>query len=336
VIGQKKGGEMKKISILIMEQSLPSGIVSFLDVFKMAGAAWDKSRGFAVNSLFDIEIVSVDGNPVRYSRSIEIKPDKAISDLITTDLILVPSSGYDISTLGPYPRKMTDWLARHHGRGTKIAAGCTGVFLLAEAGLLDGRPATTHWGYVDLFRQRYPRVLMNPNQMITHDSQLFCAGGGSAGIDLCLHLIEGYCGRKVANRCAKLLLLERGRAVQPCFAGFHPSKHHQDPQIIKAQNWIETHCARPVCIDDLAALVGMGLRNFKRRFKNATGDSPLVYVQKTRVASAKTLLEKKSIGIQDIARQVGYDDIGFFRKVFARYVGISPSVYRQKFNRHCS
>ena len=326
---------MKKISILILEQSLPSGIVSFVDVFKMAGAVWDKSRGVAVNPLFDIEIVSIDGKPVHYSRSLEIKPDKAICDVKTTDLIMVPSSGYDINTLGPYPRKMTDWLARHHAKGTRIAAGCTGVFLLAEAGILDGKMATTHWGYVDLFKQRYPRVLMNPDQMITEDTHLFCAGGGSAGIDLCLYLIEGCCGRKVANRCAKLLLLERGRDVQPSFAGFHPSKQHQDPEIIKAQNWIETHSSHAVCIDDLASLVGMGLRNFKRRFKNATGDSPLVYVQKLRVESAKTMLEKKSTGIEDIARQVGYDDIGFFRKVFARYVGISPSLYRQKFNRHC-
>jgi transcriptional regulator GlxA family with amidase domain len=326
---------MKKISILILEQSLPSGIVSVLDVFKMAGSVWDKTRGFAVNPLFDIEIVSIDGKPVRYSRSLEIKPDKSIFDVKTTDLVMVPSSGYDINTLGPYPGEMTDWLAHHHVRGTRIAAGCTGVFLLAEAGILDGRLATTHWGYVDLFRQRYPHVLMNPDQMITEDSNLFCAGGGSAGIDLCLYLIERCCDRKIANRCAKILLLERGRDVQPSFAGFYPPMHHQDPQIIRAQNWIETHFSHTFCIDDLASLVGMGLRNFKRRFKNATGDSPLVYVQKLRMESAKTMLEKKSTGIEDIARQVGYDDIGFFRKVFARYVGISPSLYRQKFNRHC-
>lgn len=325
---------MKKISILILEQSLPSGIVSFVDVFKMAGAVWDKSKGFTVKPLFDLEIVSIDGKPVHYSRSIEIKPDKAISEVEITDLIMVPSSGYDIATLGPYPGEMTDWLAHHHDNGTRIAAGCTGVFLLAEAGILDGRLATTHWGYVDLFRHRYPQILMNPDQMITGEDNIFCAGGGSAGIDLCLFLIEGYFGRKVANRCAKILLLDRGRDVQPAFAGFHPLKNHQDSQIVKAQNWIETHSSHPFCIDDLASLVGMGLRNFKRRFKNATGDSPLVYVQKLRVESAKTMLEKKSIGIEDIACQVGYDDIGFFRKVFARHVGISPSLYRQKFNRH--
>ncbi|MBA3010453.1 MAG: helix-turn-helix domain-containing protein [Proteobacteria bacterium] len=322
---------MKKISILILEQSLPSGIVSFADVFKMAGAAWDKSKGFTVNPLFDVEIVSIDGKPIRYSRYLEIKPNKSISEVESTDLILVPSSGYDIASLGSYPRVLTDWVADHHERATQIAGGCTGVFLLAEAGILNGRTATTHWGYADLFRKRYPGVRINPEKILTRDGNVFCSGGGSAGIDLCLYLIEQECGAKVANRCAKILLLERGRDIQPSFAGFHPRKKHGDSEIVTAQTWIEAHSSHNFCMADVASRVGMSLRNFKRRFKNATGESPLVYMQKLRMEAAKNMLEKKRTGIEEIANQVGYDDIGFFRKVFARYVGVSPSIYRQKF-----
>lgn len=323
---------MKKISILILEQSLPSGIVSFVDVFKMAGAMWDKSKGFVVNPLFDVEIVSIDGKPIQYSTALWMKPDKSISEVETTDLIMVPSSGYDITTLGPYAREMTDWLACQNDRGTWIAGGCTGVFLLAEAGILKGKTATTHWGYVDLFREKYPDIQMNSDKIMTRDDTVFCSGGGSAGIDLCLYLIERFSGQKVANRCAKILLLERGRHVQPSFANFYPQKTHQDLEIIKAQNWIEAYASDPFLVDDVASHVGMSLRNFKRRFKNATGESPLVYMQKLRIEAAKNMLEKKSTGIEEIANQVGYDDIGFFRKLFARYVGVSPSLYRQKFN----
>ncbi len=323
---------MKKISILILEQSLPSGIVSFGDVFKMAGAMWDKFKGFTVKPLFDVEIVSIDGKPVQYSRYLSIKPDKSISEVENTDLIMVPSSGYDIDSLGSYPRKMTDWLGYHNDKKTQIAGGCTGVFLLAESGILNGKIATTHWGYADMFREKYPEIRINPDKMMTQDDNIFCSGGGSAGIDLCLYLIEKYCGQKVANRCAKILLLERGRDIQPFFGNFYSQKNHQDLEILKAQNWIETYASRPFLVDDVASHVGMSLRNFKRRFKNATGESPLVYMQKLRIEAAKNMLEKKSTGIEEIANQVGYDDIGFFRKLFARYVGVSPSLYRQKFN----
>jgi transcriptional regulator GlxA family with amidase domain len=296
---------LKKISILILEQSLPSGIVSFVDVFKMAGAMWDKTKGFVVNPLFDVEIVSVDGKPLHYSRCLEIKPDKSILEVENTDLIMVPSSGYDIDTLGPYPREMKEWLGYHNDKGTRIAGVCTGAFLLAEAGILKGKIATTHWGYVDLFRKRYPDIHINPDRIMTEDDNTFCSGGGSAGIDLCLYLIEKFCGKKVANRCAKLLLLERGRDIQPSFAIFHPQKNHQDPDIVRAQNWIEAYSFHNFLVDDVASHVGMSLRNFKRRFKNATGDSPLVYMQKLRIEAAKICLKKNPRGLRKLRTKWG-------------------------------
>ena len=323
---------MKKISVLIMEQSLPSGIIGVLDIFKMAGACWDKSTGFGLKKLFDVEIVSVDGKPLSYSNTFIFKPDKSIDEVTESDLIIVPSSGYSPETLCGYSDKLIDWLRFHHEKGTHIAGGCTGAFVLAEAGILDGRFATTHWGYADLFRERFPEVLLTTDKMITEDGNVFCSGGGSAGIDLCLHLLERYCGQTVANRCAKILLLERGRETQKPFSIFHKKKTHNDADIIKAQNWIDQYYDNTFQIDDLSSHVGMSLRNFKRRFKSATGDSPLVYIQKLRIEVAKKILESKTSGIEEIANHVGYDDVGFFRKLFLRYAGVSPSVYRRKFN----
>ncbi len=323
---------MRKIAILALEQSMPMAIVSLVDILKMAGAMWDKSTGFKVKPLFDVKIVSIDGKPIQYSNYLQICPDKAIADSHDFDLVMIPSAGYDVDTFFSYPPEMIEWLRDHNAKGKLIAGGCTGVFLPAEAGILDGRHATTHWSFADLFKKKYPEVLLHPKKIITEDKNIFCSGGGSAGMDLCMHLIAKHCGQKVANRCAKILLLERGRCNQSPFAVFHTQKAHKDSDIIRAQKWIESCFYDSFQVDDVAAYVGMGLRNFKRRFKNATGDSPLVYIQKMRIEAAKHILENDGMGIEQVASQVGYEDVGFFRKLFGRYVGISPSAYRQKFN----
>ena len=150
-------------------------------------------------------------------------------------------------------------------------------------------------------------------------------------MDMCLYIIEQHYGQKVANRCAKIFLLERGRKSQSPYVISHIKKNHQDEQIIKAQNRIEKNFNKDLKVNDIAAYIGMSLRNFKRRFKIATGESPLVYIQKCRIEAAKKILENNSSGIEEIANKVGYDDVGFFRKLFTRHVGLSPCLYRQKF-----
>lgn len=324
---------MKKISILMLEQSMPTAIVSFTDLFQMACFLWDDSPDATLNSPFDIELVSKDGKPIKYSKHVEIKPDRGISEVNRTDLIMVPSSGYDMNTIGSYPRETLDWIKFHNQNGTDIAGVCTGVFLLAEAGILDGKRTTTHWALADWFQKKYPKTILTPEKIITEDGNIFCSGGGSAGFDLCLHLIEKYCGHKIATRCAKILLLERCRDVQTPFEMFNYQKNHRDSDIIKAQEWIENCYPKNCHIDDIAAHVGMSIRNFKRRFKKATGDSPLVYLQRLRIDAAKDILEKRNSNIEEIAHQVGYDDMGFFRKLFVRHTGVSPSIYRQRFKR---
>jgi len=323
LIGQYGEVKMDKVSILILEQSVPTGIVSFVDIFKMASA---------YSKRFKIEIVSVDGKPIRYSNYLEITPDKSVEQALYTDLILIPSSGYSAKTFGSYPAPVMEWLKNQNGKKTCIAGCCTGVFVLAEAGLLKNKKATTHWAYANHFMKIYPDVDLFSDKIITEDGNIFCSGGATAGIDLCLYLIEKYCGKKTATRCAKNLLIERGRDTQKPFEIFKNCKKHQDFDIKKAQNWIEKYFNNNFQLDDVSSHVGMSIRNFKRRFKIATGDPPLVYIQKLRVDIAKNLLENRSSAIDEIARKVGYDDVGFFRKLFTRHTGISPSLYRQKFN----
>ena len=323
---------MKTIAILILDQTLPSGVAGITDIFKLAGAHRDLKKGFRLKTLFDVKIVSTDGKPVRLLNSFIVEPHGPVESVSNPDLIIVPSSGYVPSKLGNYPENIKAWLRFHHSKKRDIASGCTGAFVLAEAGILDHRLATTHWGYAAYFRKKYPLVRLRSDMMITEDKNLFCSGGGSAGIDLVLHLIERYNGMETANYCAKLLLLERNRTTQMPFSVFHEKKNHQDAQMAKAQETIERRYGENLSIDALSDDVGMSLRNFKRRFKNATGDPPLVYIQKFRVEMARKLLETGNLSIEEISGKVSYDDVGFFRRLFHRHTGISPTEYRRKFN----
>jgi transcriptional regulator GlxA family with amidase domain len=314
---------MKKISVLILEQSVLTGIVSLMDIFKMAGGYSGKK--------FNVEIVSSDGKPIKDSNVFQITPDRPATEVSETDLIIIPSSGFRKRDLGSYPVETLDWLRKHFEKGTKIAGCCTGVFMLADSGILNNKKATTHWAYADLFRKRYPGTELISDNIITEDGNILCSGGASSVVDLYLFLIERYRGKKIATKCAKNIVFERGRHIQTPFENFRHQKKHKDSDIIKAQGWIDRYFNKEFQIDDISNFVGMSIRNFKRRFKNATGDSPLVYIQKLRVEAAKNLLETTSSAIDEVARNVGYDDVGFFRKLFARYAGINPGLYRQKF-----
>lgn len=323
---------MKNITLLVLEESTLTGITAVMDIFQLAGVRLDETADLNNSPLFNIELVSTDGKPVHFSNSITITPHKSINEVESTDLIIIPSSGYKSGVIRNHSARLSDWLKYHGQKGTLMAGICTGVFLLAEAGLLDNRLATTHWAFASWFKEKYPDVIFRPEKLITEDEQFFCSGGGSAGFDLCLFLIEKFYNADTANQCAKLLLIERGRDMQTPYEVLRFKKQHQDSDILKAQNRIEDSYSENIVIDNLASHVGMSIRNFKRRFKLATGDTPIVYAQKLRVEAAKKALEFETNRIDDIASSVGYDDVGFFRKLFIRHTGISPTDYRQKYN----
>lgn len=323
---------MKNITLLVLEESTLTGITAVMDIFQLAGVRLNETEDLNNSPLFNIELVSTDGKPVRFSNAITITPHKSINEVDSTDLIIIPSSGYKSGIIRNHSAKLSDWLKYHGKKGTVMAGICTGVFLLAEAGLLDNKIATTHWAFSSWFKEKYPNVIFRPEKLITENEQFFCSGGGSAGFDLCLFLIEKFYTADTANQCAKLLLIERGRDMQTPYEVLQFKKQHQDIDILKAQNRIEDSFSENIVIDNLASHVGMSIRNFKRRFKLATGDTPIVYTQKLRVEAAKKALEFEIDRIDDIASRVGYDDVGFFRKLFIRHTGISPTDYRQKYN----
>jgi transcriptional regulator GlxA family with amidase domain len=205
------------------------------------------------------------------------------------------------------------------------------VGLVAATGLLDGKRATTHWGLADRFREKYPDVKWMPELMVTEDRGMYCGGGMHAALDLTLYLVEKFCGHEVAIQSAKAMLIETPRAWQAGFAIVPLKTQHNDDSISSAQEWLHENFHKTFPLQAPARRVGMSPRNFVRRFKDATGDSPLLYVQKLRISAAKRLLEGRHRSMQEISDAVGYKDVAFFRKLFQRHTGLSPSAYRQQF-----
>jgi transcriptional regulator GlxA family with amidase domain len=208
---------------------------------------------------------------------------------------------------------------------------CSGVSLLAEAGLLDGRMATTHWGLVEAYRRRFPAVDWQPDDIVTEDGGVYCGGGVYSALDLALYLVEKHCSRQVALECARSLLIEMPRDCQAGFAVLPVGSRHADDAVRRAEAWIRQHCREEIRFEALAKQLGMSPRNFIRRFKNATGLAPVDYLQRLRVRAARRMLEDGDTNVQEVSVAVGYADPAFFRSIFKRHTGLAPVAYKKKF-----
>jgi transcriptional regulator GlxA family with amidase domain len=322
---------MIDVTIFFPDQTFSSTATGPMEVFRTAGTLWNSFTGSKPCPEFHVTTVSVDGRAVDCDGPIRIEPNKSITDIRKTDLIFIPSTGIGIEDVVERNAPVVPWLLRWHERGVPIASVCSGVGLVAAAGMLDGKRATTHWSLAERFRQKYPNVRWMPELMVTEDHGFYCGGGVNAALDLSLYLVERFCGHDVAMQSAKALLIEMPRAWQAGFSIVPLKTEHSDESISRAQEWLHKNFAQSFPLEAPAARVGMSLRNFVRRFKQATGDSPLIYLQKLRVAAAKRLLESDHRSMQEISDAVGYQDVVFFREIFQRHTGVSPSAYRQKF-----
>jgi len=322
---------MIDVTVLFLDGTFSSTAIGPMEVFRHTGELWNTFTGTPVAAPFRVTTASVNGRAVSCDGAIQIRPETSLSAVRKTKLIFIPSTGPSLDDVVERNAAVVPWLKRWHKRGAVIASVCSGVGLVAAAGLLDGRRATTHWGVVDQFRQKYPKVRWMPELMVVEDGPFYTGGGVNAALDLSLYLVENFCGHDVAMQTAKALLIETPRAWQAGF-GIVPLKtEHSDESISSAQDWLHQNFHRNFPLESPAQQVGMSLRNFVRRFKHATGDSPLTYLQKLRVAAAKRLLENDHRTMQEISNAVGYEDVAYFRSLFQRHTGVSPSAYRQRF-----
>jgi len=322
---------MVDVTVLFLKETFSSTAVGPMEVFRHAGTLWNILTGKSQHPYFQVTTASADGRLVECDGPIYIKPMAAIRDVRKTDLIFIPTTGLGIDDVVERNAPVVPWLKRWHKRGAAIASVCSGVGLVAETGMLDGKRATTHWALAERFREKYPKVKWMPELMVTEDRGFFCGGGVHAALDLSLYLVEKFCGHEIALESSKALLIETPRAWQAGFAVIPLKTEHNDEAISLAQDWLHENFHRTFPLDAPARRAGMSLRNFVRRFKEATGDSPLAYLQKLRVAAAKRLLENDHRSMQEISDAVGYQDVAFFRSLFQRHTGVSPSAYREKF-----
>jgi transcriptional regulator GlxA family with amidase domain len=322
---------MIDVTVLILDGTFSSTAVGPMEVFRHTGIIWNDFAGRERAPRFRVTTASANGRAVHCDGPLFIQPMAAMAEIRKTELIFLPSTGPSLNDIVERNGRVVPWLRRWHKRGAAIASVCTGVGLVAASGLLDGKRATTHWGVAPSFRKKFPKVKWMPEMMVTEDRGFYCGGGVNASLDLSLYLVERYCGHEVAMQTAKALLIETPRAWQAGF-GIVPLKtEHSDDAISGAQEWLHKNFHRSFSLEAPARAVGMSLRNFVRRFKQATGDAPLIYLQKLRVAAAKRLLESDHRGVQEISEAVGYQDVAFFREIFERHTGASPSAYRRRF-----
>jgi transcriptional regulator GlxA family with amidase domain len=322
---------MIEVTVVFLDETFSSTATGPMEVFRHAGSLWNYLTGKRATPRFRVTTASADGRAVRCDGNIRIQPDVAITAIRKTKLIFIPTTGINVENVVERNAPVVPWLRRWHKRGAAIASVCSGVGLIAATGMLDGKRATTHWGLADRFREKYPNVRWMPELMVTEDRGFYCGGGVHAALDLSLYLVEKFCGHDVAIQTAKALLIETPRAWQSGFAIVPLKTEHSDDSISSAQEWLHQNFHRDFPLDALARRVGMSVRNFVRRFKQATGDTPLIYLQKLRISAAKRLLESDHRTMLEIGHAVGYEDVAFFRELFERHTGVAPSAYRKSF-----
>ncbi|MCG8537730.1 MAG: helix-turn-helix domain-containing protein [Pseudomonadales bacterium] len=324
---------MIKVVILGFEYAFATAVTGVVDLLSTAGTAWNFFQGKSLAPKFEVRLASRDGQAIQCLNAMTLQAHCSFADIGQADVIMVPSIGGQVDVALRRNPDMVTLLQHYYDQGCLITSNCTGAFFLAEAGILDGRKATTHWAHVDAFRKRYPKVQLVPEQLITTDGQVFCSGGGTSWFDLGLYLIELFIDHETAVESAKAMIIDTGRHSQLSYFAANQNKYHNDETVKAVQEWLDENYAEDFSLAWLAEQNAMSPRTLIRRFKSATGESPLAYLQTVRIEVAKKMLEMSAQTIAEITQNVGYEDVSSFSKMFKRRVGLSPREYRGRFSK---
>ncbi len=325
----------QRIAIVAVDGCIGSTVHGLLDAFACANAC--ASERSNTPPPFAVIIVSTDGKPATSYNGHAIAVNGHLplaegSDVIVFAPIMQATtiaSRID-AKIDPH-RSLLPWVRKQSEAGSCLATSCTGSFLLAEAGILDGKVATTHWRAAHAFRERYPQVVLREDELVTEDGNLVCSGGAVSYIDLAIHLIRRFAGPALALQCARMLVFDPGRDRQSPYRAFDPHRAHGDEKVLKAQDWIESRYWQDIDAVHIAELLGMSPRNFNRRFKAACGESLNNYVQGIRISAACDRLVSSELSLQKIIADVGYSDASSFTRLFKNCTGITMGEYRKRF-----
>lgn len=324
---------MKHISILVPEKAILGSLEGTRQLFTQVNE-FLKTKGEPV--IFKVQLVGLT-NEITVSGSLyTVHVDALMHNVNKTDLIIIPAFDGDLDIAVQKNRDFIPWIIKQYSNGAEVASLCMGAFLLATTGILNGKSCATHWMAANHFRQLFPQVNLVTDKIITDENGIYSSGGAFSYLNLILYLIEKYAGRSIAILCAKVFAIEIERDSQSPFTIFQGQKEHEDEPIKKAQEFIENNFQEKMSVDQLATMFALGRRNLERRFKKATANTVVEYIQRVKIEAAKKNLETNRKNINEVMYDVGYNDNKAFRTTFKKITGLSPIDYRNKYNREAA
>jgi transcriptional regulator GlxA family with amidase domain len=323
---------MKHLTILVPngEDNNLSSIVGAYKLFTKANALWKTKHK---KELFAIQLAGTNKKVIYYDGLFEVKPHTTLDSIGKTSLIIIPSLNHNYQKAIEQNKELIHWITEKYKQGSEIASICTGAFLLASTGLLNGKSCSTHWTAEAAFSEQFPKVHLQTNKLITDQNGIYTNGGAYSFLNLLLYLIEKYYDRETAIFCSKVFQIDMDRKTQSEFSIFIGQKMHGDEVIAKAQEFIENNVANKISIEALSSKLAVGRRNFDRRFIKATGNTPTEYMQRVKIESAKKEFENSRKSINEVMYHVGYSDNKAFREVFRKITGMSPFAYKERYNK---
>ena len=320
---------MKRISILVPKRAILGSLEGTRMLFTQVNQFFE-SQG--APALFDVQMVGLTKETSLCGGAFTAHAHKLLDEVYETDLIVIPALDGEITSAIKENKDFIPWIIDQYKNGAEIASLCMGAFLLAETGLLDGKKCSTHWIAANDFKKMYPDVELVDDKVVTEEQGIYSSGGAFSYLNLLLHLIEKYAGRDMAILASKVFAIEIERRTQSPFTIFTGQKDHEDEEVRKAQEFIESNYTEKLTVDQLAKMFYIGRRTFERRFKKATTNTVIEYIQRVKIEAAKKMLETSRENVNDVMYNVGYSDSKAFRNTFKKVVGYSPLEYKKKYN----
>ncbi|PWG82195.1 GlxA family transcriptional regulator [Pararcticibacter amylolyticus] len=322
---------MKHVTILI-----PEGETSLSNIeatYKMFNKVNEALTASGKKPLFTVQLAGLNKETSLTNGLFSVKAGLTIKDVDATNLIIIPAVHGDVNKVLTDNRELIPWLTRQYGQGAEIVSLCIGAFILASTGLLNGKVCTTHWLMADEFRSMFPEVNLQAYKIITDEAGIYTSGGAYSSLNLILYLVEKFAGREMALLSSKVFEIDIERSSQSPFIIFKGQKEHHDEVIKKTQIFIENHYHEKITVDQLASIFAISRRHLERRFKKATSNTVLEYVQRVRIEAAKMSLESLRENVNEVMYKTGYTDPKAFRTIFRKITGLSPLEYRSRYNK---
>ena len=320
---------MKQIALLVLHDAVSASIA---DPFIMLNGVNDFLKQAGRQPVFKIQLVGLSRAVKLHNGIFTVHIDVLLKDMKKADLIIIPAMGGDLKSAIKKNKDFIPWIVKQSKKGAEVASLCVGAFLLASTGLLNGKECSSHWLTGNLFREMFPEVTLVDGRVVTEQNGIYSSGGATSYWNLLLHLVEKYAGREMSIMASKIYALEIDRKSQSPFIMFNGQKEHVDEPIREAQNYIESKVSERISVGDLAVRFAIGRRHFERRFKKATNNTPVEYIQRVKIEAAKKHFETSRKNVNEVMYDVGYSDTKAFRTMFKKITGLSPLDYKNKYN----